>query len=244
MAGQAPEPPVRMAKRTNDSQPRPSDEPDKNPVYHSRRTNIHSELPIAVWQLGHHESAREPAEDFASRVAERLVHVYARPGESVADLDGDPILRYAVVAAGCTYLDVQHQSDVSVLGPVAPPVRLIVVRWPRAAGNPDLLDLRAISRLLLPDIPSLVTTVRPDDSPRPSSNPSDDEQLVAAAHDAGLHRMLQIVTISAPSGGDRFLYYSTQAEAEHLTRATPARSQHPTLRLDLFVFSPNLSHHD
>jgi hypothetical protein len=166
------------------------------------------------------------------------VHIYTSRGDTVVDLDDDPHLRHAATTAGRSYL-ATGQARPADLNPLASPVSLITLRWPRTTPgiNSHLTDPLVSCRQLMGSDTSLVAAIRPADPDHPGSSFAEHAQALCVASDAaGLTHVLQIVAVSATGGGNQFLYYATETEAVQLaTEATTHGDQ--VLHLDLLVFA-------
>jgi hypothetical protein len=230
-----------------DRHQQPSDHPpvqtDERAATRDDSPRVAAAVPITVWRLDDHndQSTTEPSAGFASRLAKRLVLVYTSHGQTVVDLDNDAHLHRAATAAGRSYLAVTESTRLADLDQASQPVSLVILRWPRTAtpGDADQpAELLATYRHLMTGDTSLVAAVRPGDPTVPGTTFADHEHtLHTAAEAAGLTRVLQIVAVSAPGEGDRFLYYATEAEATQVAAQAATTPGGQVLHIDLLVFT-------
>ncbi|GAA3399338.1 hypothetical protein [Cryptosporangium minutisporangium] len=208
---------------------------------------VAAEIPIAVWRLDVRDAAQSPTEaaaGFESRVAHRLIDVYTRRGETVADFDDDPDLRRAVTTADRRYLAITQPRDLAPLALVTTPISLVTFRWRPQASALDPIEVFTVCRLIMARDACVIAIMRPGDPDQPGARFTDQEhRLRAAATAAGLVHLQQIVIISAPGGEDQFLYYSTRTEAGQIVDAAAATPDRVALHIDLLVFSPKAGRH-
>jgi hypothetical protein len=191
-------------------------------------------VPITVWRLDHRDDppTAEPADGFAARLATQLLLIYTGHGEVVVDLDDDPRVRRAAAVTGRTYLAVTGPSALTDLHRLSKPVSLVTLRWPRAAtalpadhtptdhvpaGHVpagQVTGLLTACRQMMSGDASVVALIRADKLTPPHITFADYERsLRIAAEAAGFTHVLQIVAVSAPGGGDQFLYNATESDA-------------------------------
>ena len=201
-------------------------------------------VPITVWRLDDRdgdETATDPGDGFASRLARRLVLTYTRHGETVVDFDADRHLRDATTAASRSYLAITRPGELADLDTITEPVSLVIVRWPRQAPSrtaASVADLFTACRLMMGADTCAIAAVSSADPGRPGTTYTQHlAELLPAAQAAGLTHVLQIVAVSAPGCGDQFLYYATRADADAARRDGQARPDGPGYHIDLLVFT-------
>ncbi|MFB9320052.1 hypothetical protein [Cryptosporangium minutisporangium] len=167
--------------------------------------------------------------------------IYTRPNETVVDFDHDPYLRGAAAATQRTYLSPTDAADLNDLAPRCPPISLVTLGWPRDTGAENIDELLCACRLILAMECCVIAFIRPARDARPPSFAECEQALHTAAERAGLAQVLQIVALSAPGEGDRFSYYSSAADAEHLTNDRTAAADRRAFHIDLLVYSPKTS---
>jgi hypothetical protein len=223
---------------------RPADAPP--PATRDDSPRVAADVPIAVWRLDHRDEppTAEPTDGFAARLATRLLLIYTGRGDSIVDLDDDPHIRRAATVTGRTYLTVTGPSAQADLHKLNKPIDLVTLRWPRAATAlpadhvpadhvpadhvpaGQVTDLLTACRQAMSGDACLVALIRADKPTPPRITFADHEHALRAAADAaGFTPVLQIVAISAPDGGDQFLYHATERDASlavHQTTTSPA----------------------
>jgi hypothetical protein len=208
-------------------------------------------VPITVWRLDDRdgdETATDPGDGFASRLARRLVLTYTRQGETVVDFDADQHLRDAATAASRSYLAIAQPGELADLDTITDPVSLIIVRWPRqtpsrTAGS--VADLFTACRLIMSADTCAIAAVSSAEPGQPGTVYAEHlAELLPAARAAGLIHVLQIVAVSGAGDGDQFLYYATRAEADAARRDGQAVPDGPAYHIDLLVFSTSQRRHE
>jgi hypothetical protein len=186
-------------------------------------------VPITVWRVA------EPG-----RIAQLLVGLYTRVGDTIVSLGHDPDIAGAAGAGGCRYLPVDAAHRLADLHHMSGAVQLIMLPWPpatqdrtgAAASGPALdaeamVDLFTACRILLAADGYTIVAV----PPATAANVHHLWQLVPAARKAGLGWVEQIVAITAAIDGDQLDVPAAPAD-----RATLRLADDLTVHIDLYVF--------
>jgi hypothetical protein len=217
----------------------------------NERPDTHHDTPtgdpitrIALWRLDSSDDDHpdgDPSTAFASRLAKRLVLVYTSLGDTIVDLDNDPDLLAAATTTGRAHLAITATADIAVLDelhPTGQPIGLVTMQWPRTA-QPDaapsaaaIADLFLACSLMTGGTATLIVVVRPAATANTDAFTGYERDLHAAADATGFAHPQRIVAVSAPAGGDAFVYYATHAEAVD----TAANESTPSVTL--LVFTP------
>ena len=207
-------------------------------------------VPITVWRLDDREgdeTATDPGDGFASRLARRLVLTYTRQGETVVDFDADRHLRDAAMAASRSYLAIARPGELADLDTITDPVSLVIVRWPRQTTSrtaASVTDLFTACRLMMSAETCAIAAVSSTEPGQPGTVYVEHlAELLPAARAVGLVHVLQIVAVSGAGDGDQFLYYATRAEADAAWRDGQAVPDGPAHHIDLLVFATNQRSH-
>ncbi|WP_146017452.1 hypothetical protein [Verrucosispora sp. ts21] len=220
-----------------------------NPPVHSPRQHhddavlVGSDVPIAIWRLDDRDDTEPalPTDDrLASRVSQRLILVYTRPGDAVVDLDSDPHLKHATALTHRTYLPITDISMIADPGTLYTPVSLIVLRWPprHTAQTPDTITdlLTACRSIMTADTCAIMTISSAATCASDTTYANHLDGLLPAARAAGLNHVGHIVAVTAPGDSDEFLYYATCAEAEAARQSCSDSDTDPGSIVDLLIF--------
>lgn len=228
---------------TPNSATRPNPSNDDALKDHSDAVLVGGDVPIAVWRLDDRDDTGPgaPGSRLASRLAQRLVLVYTRRGDAVVDFDSDPQLEHASAYTSRTYLSITDPSTVADLDTLTEPVSLVVLRWPprHTTRTPaTITDLFAACRLIMTADTCAIAAVSSAAPGQPGTTYAEHlDELLPAAHTAGLAHVLQIVAVTAAGDGDEFLYYASLAEAEAARQGWSAGDDGPRYSVDLLVFT-------
>jgi hypothetical protein len=189
-------------------------------------------VPITVWRT----PSDEPGPHLGPRLAARLLAAYTRPGDTIYDTTGDPVLRQTATTTGRHY----HTSGTSrrSRGQVQP-VALVVTGWPTHPDlDPDLvldpvLVYGGLRRRLRPG--GILAVVLGTDHSNP---PADAAGLVDLAATAGLSYLQHIVVVHAAATGDRLTPPDHQA-----AKLGAGGAAHLKVHRDLMIFTRNGRHH-
>jgi hypothetical protein len=191
-------------------------------------------VPINVWRVA------EPG-----RIAQLLVGLYTRVGDTIVSLGHDPDIAGAAGAGGCRYLPVDTAHRLADLDHMAGAVRLIMLPWPPATRDGNgaaapgpvvsgpamdaeaMVDLFTACRILLAGDGYTIVAV----PPATAANVAHLWQLVPAARKAGLGWVEQIVAITATIDGAQLDVPAAPAD-----RATLRLADDLTVHIDLYVF--------
>jgi hypothetical protein len=191
-------------------------------------------VPITVWRIA------EPG-----RIAQLLVGLYTRVGDTIVSLGHDPDIAGAAGAGGCRYLPVDATHRLADLDHMAGAVRLIMLPWPpatqerpgTATSGPAvsgpamdaeaMVDLFTACRVLLAADGYTIVAV----PPATAANVHHLWQLVPAARKAGLGWVEQIVAITASIDGDHL-----DVPAAPVDPATLRMADDLVVHIDLYVF--------
>ncbi|MEU1811078.1 hypothetical protein [Micromonospora aurantiaca (nom. illeg.)] len=202
---------------------------------------VAGDVPITVWRLDNHTDdpqTTEPDASFASRLAQRLVLIYTRHGDTVVALEDDPHLQTAATEAGRTYLPITDPAHLADLDQTSQPVTLVTLRWPRDDQQPAadrIADLFTACRLMMIDDACIIAAIRPRAF---GATFADHEHMLrATAHDVGITNVLHIVAVCAAGEGDRYTFYATETEADDVTRQALSTPGRRVLHVDLMVFT-------
>ena len=207
------------------------------------RRDDHNQATIIVWRTAsdHIEATENSAGDspLTPRLAHHLVAIYSDIHGTIVDLDADDTLRHAAETAGRRYLTVTDLADLPIPPESPRAVTLIVLRWPRPAGNPgeDADNLiSACQRHLAADGSVIVAVTAAAATGHPGTRYAEHEQvLLPAAKAAGLRHLHDIVLLPATDGRDSFTYTTTSdtTAPEHDSHADAAQ---PTTSTTLVIF--------
>ena len=210
---------------------------------HEEAVLVAGDIPIAVWRLDDGKEATSKGNSLASRLAQRLIQVYTDRGNAVIDFDSDPQLEHASANTYRTYLSLNDPSAVADLDALTEPVNLLVLRWPPRCTTRTLARIAALFTACLPVMTADACTIATVNSTAPNevgmTYAEHLDELLPAAHAAGLTPVLYIVAVTGARRGDQFLYHATQAEADAARQDRNNRAYGPGNHVDLVVFTNN-----
>ncbi|MGC4750446.1 hypothetical protein ACLQ28_32980 [Micromonospora sp. DT201] len=204
--------------------PAPNGATCPNPFHHEARQHnneaaLVGDVPITVWRLDDRDDtdpSAAPGGQLASRLAQRLILVYTRRGDTVVDFDSDPTVEHASVRTSRSYLSITDPTAVADLDTLIGPVNLAVLRWPpRHISTPSAVtDLFTACRLIMKTDACAIAAVSSAAPGQPGTTYAEHlDELLPAARAAGLNHVLHIVAVRGTGEGDEFLYYASEAEA-------------------------------
>lgn len=182
---------------------------------------------VIVWRVSpapvDNEAAREVSDagdsPLTTRMARHLVAIYSELHDTVVDFDADDNLRRAAAATGRLYLSVGSPSDPALASVRPGCAALVVLRWPRPATTipeQDAKNLLRTCRKYLAEAGSTIIVVSAATAGATGTAYGEHEQvLLAAAHDAGLRHLHDIVPLDADDGRDRFTYATRDTASDH-----------------------------
>jgi hypothetical protein len=174
-------------------------------------------VPITVWRT----PSDEPGPHLGPRLAARLLAAYTRPGDTIYDTTGDPVLRQAATSTGRHYHLGRSRGKVQ-------PVALAVTDWPVDDSDLDpVVAYGGLRRRLRPG--GILAVILATDE---TNQPADTAGLVDAAAAAGLSYLQHIVAVHATATGDQLTPPDHPAAAP--TRGAAA---HIKVHRDLMIFT-------
>ncbi|MEH1166450.1 hypothetical protein V6V47_13780 [Micromonospora sp. CPCC 205539] len=210
---------------------------------------VGGDVPIAVWRLDDRDDAGPaalPGSPLASRLAQRLILVYTRRGDTIVDFDNDPQLEHASARTSRTYLPITDPTAVADLDALTDPVSLVVLRWPprhHTRTPASITDLFAACQLIMTADTCVIAAVSSAAPGQPGAAYAEHTRdLLPAARAAGLTHLRHIVAVTGPTGRDEFLYYARRAEAEAARRVWPDGDIGTSYSVDLLVFTIGTRH--
>ncbi|MEV1321235.1 hypothetical protein AB0J14_34755 [Micromonospora arborensis] len=232
--------------------PTPNGATCPNPSHHEARQHDHDavlvgDVPIAVWRLDDHDDtdpSAAPGSRLASRLAQRLVLVYTRRGDTIVDFDSDPTLEHASVRTSRSYLSITDPTTVADLDALLGPVSLVVLRWPpRHTRTPTAItDLFTACRLIMTTDACAIAAVSSAAPGQPGTTYAEHlDELLPAARAVGLNHVRHIVVVRGTDTGDEFLYYASEAEASREKSRADEGGNHP---MELLVFTAGQWHNE
>ncbi|GIF47487.1 hypothetical protein DFJ67_6964 [Asanoa ferruginea] len=195
---------------------------------------------IAVWRLDDrdHACSAPPRSGLASRLAQRLVHVYTRRGDVIVDFDSDPNLEEVSGSESRMYLSI---NDPSAAAEIAVDASLVFLGWstPSAVATPaSIADRIGACQLILNANTCAVAAVRAALPGRPGPTFADHlDEILPAVRAAGMTCALHIVAIIGAWDRDEFLYYATPVEVEAARHVRAGTIHGLSDHIDLLVFT-------
>lgn len=202
-------------------------------------------VPITVWRLAHDAmpTGQQSADGLTGRIAQLIVGLYTRVGDTVVSLGDDPAIAGAAGAGGCRYLPVASARRLADLDHVAGGVRLLILHWPPATPSQAHRSAPVMSEDAMTDLFTAVKILMAQDGytivvipPVTAGTAEHLWRLVPAARQAGLGWVEQIVAVTATDTTAHTENDTDHAEGGPL--ATPgAPADHVTTRLagDFFI---------
>ncbi|MFY1692797.1 hypothetical protein [Plantactinospora sp. WMMB782] len=170
---------------------------------HDNGILVGGDVPIAVRRPERRDDTAfaTTGSQLASRLAQRLILVYARQGDAVVGFDSDPQLEHTTARTCSSYFRSTDRSAVANLDTIADPVGLVVLRRPPWAlpARPPAAPIRSAPDSSLPPTPcpiAAASAVAPNLSATADAEYLD--ELMPAAGAANLTHVLQIVAATAP----------------------------------------------
>jgi hypothetical protein len=191
------------------------------PCHHSNADEIDvvpgtPPVPITVWRT----PSDEPGPHLGPRLAARLLAAYTRPGDTIYDTTGDPVLRLATTSTGRYYHLDRSRGKVQ-------PVALVVTYWPVDDSDLDpVVVYGGLRRRLRPGGILAVILATAD------GQPADAAGLVDVAAAAGLSYLQHIVAVHATATGDQL------TPPDHAAAPpAPGGPEHIRVHRDLMIFT-------
>jgi hypothetical protein len=179
-------------------------------------------VPITVWRT----PSDEPGPHLGPRLATRLLAAYTRPGESIYDTTGDPVLRQAA-----TTTDRHYHAHRRTRGTVTP-VALAVTNWPVEDSDLDpVVVYGGLRRRLRPG--GILTVILAT----ANGQLADAAGLVDVTAAAGLSYLQHIVAVTAAVTGDQL------TPPHGAATPAPGAAAHLKVHRDLYIFVRNGVHH-